>query len=110
MTINGRYKFKESNSTLWKMLNDPNVLARITPGIKSLESIGPDQYTAISEVKIGPVQGSFTGTLSLKDKIENTSTIVELNQKSKMGNVHAEITIQQQQATDSRCRVGIGPC
>ena len=94
MTINGRHEFNESTSTLWEMLNDPDVLARITPGIKSLEPIGPDQYAAVSEVKIGPVQGSFQGTLSLKDKIENTSTVVVIDQKSKMGNVTAEITIQ----------------
>ena len=105
MTINGHYKFNESTTTLWKMLNDPDVLARITPGIKSLEPMGPDQYTAVSEVKIGPVQGSFQGTLSLKDKIENTSTIVVIDQKSKMGNVSAEITIQLESHGDDETTI-----
>ncbi len=93
MTISGYHKFDASPSALWKMLNDPDVLAKITPGIKSLESIGKDEYKAISEVRIGPVSGSFEGTLSLKDKVENTSTTVVIDQKSKIGNVSAEITL-----------------
>ncbi len=93
MTISGYHKFNESPSTLWKMLNDPDVLAVITPGVKSLESTGVDEYKAISEVRIGPVSGSFEGTLLLKDKIENTSTTVVIDQKSKIGNVSAEIKL-----------------
>ena len=94
MTISGYHKFDASPSTLWKMLNDPDVLAKITPGIKTLESIGTDEYKAISVVSIGPVRGSFEGTLSLKNKVENISTSVVIDQKSKIGNVSAEITLK----------------
>ena len=73
---------------------DPKVLQRITPGISELNTLGDDKYQAISRIKIGPVKGSFEGQLELKDKIENTNATIVINQKSKIGNVSAEIKMQ----------------
>lgn len=103
MIISGHHKFNESPSTLWKMLNDPDVLVKITPGIKSLEPTGngSDEYIAISEIRIGPVRGSFEGTLALRDKVENTRTSVVIDQKSKIGNVSAEITLILEAESDN---------
>lgn len=91
MKITGEYLLSANPDELWEMLNDPKVLEKVTPGIKTLEAQGEDSYKAISEVKIGPVKGEFKGGLALKDKVEGESCVVVLDQKSKMGNVVAEI-------------------
>ena len=91
MKITGEYLLSANPDELWEMLNDPKVLEKVTPGIKTLEAQGEDSYKAISEVKIGPVKGEFKGDLALKDKVEGESCVVVLDQKSKMGNVVAEI-------------------
>ena len=70
---------------------DPKVLVRVTPGIKTLKPQGPDNYEAISEVRVGLVKGEFKGNLSINDKVDKESCTLVLDQKSKMGNVVAEI-------------------
>ena len=94
MRISGKYQLAASSQKIWQMLNDPQVLARITPGIQSLEEVAPDHYKAISEVKIGPVKGRFSGDLRITDKNPEKSSVVELNQQSKIGNAKARITME----------------
>lgn len=91
MKINGTYQINASTDVVWKMLMDPKVLERVTPGIKKLEPKGVDSFNAISEVKIGPVRGTFEGELSVQNKVEEESCLLVVDQKSKSGNVVAEI-------------------
>ena len=93
MKINGKNTINASTNTIWDMIQNPEVLEKITPGVKSLEILENDTYKAISEVKIGPVKGSFEGNLSIKDKIENEACLLVIDQKSKIGNVVAEINM-----------------
>lgn len=94
MKIKGKYSIEASPEVIWNMILDPDVLERITPGIKTLEKKGDDSYNAVSEVKVGPVRGNFEGDLNIKDKIHTKSCVVALDQKSKMGNALAEIGIE----------------
>ena len=41
---------------MWDLLNDPEVLARITPGVDTLEQTGPGQYQAVLHIKMGTDQ------------------------------------------------------
>ncbi|MBX2874108.1 MAG: carbon monoxide dehydrogenase subunit G [Saprospiraceae bacterium] len=93
MKIEGDYLLKASPATLWEKLLDTETLAKITPGVKHLEETAPDQYIATSEIKIGPVQGSFKGDLSIKDKKEPEGFTLVLKQKSKIGNATAEVKL-----------------
>jgi len=94
MKINGNYTLNVTPDIFWTMVMDPDVLEKVTPGIKALNEKGPDNYEAISEVRIGPVKGSFNGNLSIIDKIEKESCTLVVDQKSKMGNVVAEIAMK----------------
>lgn len=94
MKINGTYRLNASTTVVWQMLMDPEVLEKVTPGIKKLEPKGPDSFRAISEVSIGPVRGTFEGDLSIKNKIDKESCLLVVDQKSKSGNVVAEIGMQ----------------
>lgn len=73
---------------------DAETLARITPGISQLQATGPDQFKAIANVKIGPVSGSFTGQVEIRDKAEPHSFVLRVEQNSKIGNVAADVHIQ----------------
>lgn len=70
MKIDGQYTFQVPREKLWELLNNPEVLQRVSPGIKQLELVEPDKYNAIAEVKMGPVKGKFKGTLEVTDKVE----------------------------------------
>jgi len=93
MKIEGDHSLKASPAILWEKLLDTEILAKITPGVKHLEMTEPDQYIATSEIKIGPVQGSFKGNLSIKDKKEPEGFTLVLSQKSKIGNATAEVKL-----------------
>ena len=94
MNIQGKHTITAPASIIWALLQDPEVLARITPGISRLEVLGTDQYKAISEISIGPVRGSFAGDLEVRDKVEEEKMTLALDLKSKIGNASAEIQIQ----------------
>lgn len=93
MHLKGNHTFNASPEQIWKLLMDPEVLARITPGINKLEPTGEDQYSAIAEVKMGPVKGSFKGDLEVADKKEPEHFLLKVQQKSKIGNVAADVSI-----------------
>lgn len=101
MIIKGKYLIVAPIHDVWNELMDPEVLKRITPGISELEPLGNDKFKAISNIKIGPVKGSFEGLLELTNKVENSRSTIVINQKSKIGNVSAEIKIQLNSLEDT---------
>ena len=105
MKINGNYTLNATPAIFWKMVMDPDVLEKVTPGIKELKPLGTDNYEAISEVRIGPVKGSFNGNLSIKDKAEEKGCTLVIDQKSKMGNVVAEIVMKLSPAEEGKTDV-----
>lgn len=93
MNVKGNHEFKISKEQLWTYLMDPDVLAKITPGVSKLEVTGDDSYNTISDIKIGPVKGSFKGKLKVEDKNEPASFVINMEQLSKIGNAHAKIAM-----------------
>lgn len=90
MHLEGTHTLKASREVIWKALLDPIILARVTPGAKSLEALGNDEYKAIFEVKMGPVKGDFKGTLAVVDKVALESYKLKIKLTGKIGNVNAE--------------------
>ena len=91
MQVKGSHTFNVSKQQLWEYLMSPEVLAKITPGVTKLETLDTDHYKSISNIKIGPVKGSFSGKLKVIDKNEPHSFTIEMEQLSKIGNAHGRI-------------------
>ena len=105
MHLDGSHILHAPVKVVWNMLQDPEILARITPGIKTLEAEGEDLYKAISEVKLGPVSGSFKGKLEVVDKVAPERFTLKIKQNSKIGNVAAEGTIILKPAESNKTEV-----
>lgn len=105
MKINGKHIINATPGTVWKMILDPRVLEKITPGIKTLEEKETDVYKAVSEVRVGPVRGAFEGDLAIIDKVTEESCTVALDQKSKMGNAKAEISMKLIPTEDGKTEI-----
>ena len=56
---------------VWQALNDPAVLRAAIPGCQSLDSDGADHFSAVVEVKIGPIGARFKGAVGLSDIVPN---------------------------------------
>ena len=93
MKLRGTHDFQATPDQIWDLLMDAEVLARITPGVDRLEETAPDTYDAIAEVKLGPVKGKFSGLVEVKDKQQNESFVLGIDQKSKIGNAKAEMLL-----------------
>ena len=75
---------------MWDLLNDPEVLARITPGVDTLEQTGPGQYQAVLHIKMGPINSTFNGALQVVDSKEPESYRLLVDVDGKIGQIAAE--------------------
>ncbi len=94
MQLEGSHLVRATRAVVWQKLNDPAVLARCVPGVKSLEADGPDQFNASIEVALGPVKGVFKGKINLSEKTENQSMKLKLEARAPVGVVNAHGLVQ----------------
>ncbi len=67
MELQGSYTFNAPREVIWQALMDPDVLAKILPGVQKLEKVSDTEFTGIMDVRIGPVQGKFNGKVVLSN-------------------------------------------
>jgi len=94
MKIDGNYTLETTPENFLELIQDPETVKKVTPGIKELEETGPNRYNIVSEVRVGPVNGRFKGTLAVNLKENENSCVLEVDQKGDMGNVVAEIDMK----------------
>ena len=90
MQLTGSHTFSAPRQILWDLLNDPEVLARITPGVDTLEQTGPGQYQAVLHIKMGPINSTFNGALQVVDSKEPESYRLLIDVDGKIGQIRAE--------------------
>jgi carbon monoxide dehydrogenase subunit G len=67
MELNGEQRVSAPLARVWAALNDPEVLRQCIPGCRELERDGSDRFTAVAEVKIGPIGARFKGSVQLSE-------------------------------------------
>ena len=87
------------------MLMDTDTLAKIVPGVSRLENTGDHSYRSVLEIKLGPVSGSFAGTLQMNDIVEQKGFTLNVQQLSKIGNANAIIKIGLLNVGDNKTEV-----
>jgi carbon monoxide dehydrogenase subunit G len=105
MQLNGTHLLNAPVPTVWAMLMDTDTLARVVPAVSKLEKTGDNEFKAIAEVKMGPVNGSFSGSLTLSDIRENEGYTLNVKQNSKIGNADATIAILLKPVADNQTEI-----
>ena len=67
MKLTGSYEIKLDKNSVWKALNDPEVLKKSIPGCEEFKKNSDTNFTAIATNKIGPFNATFTGDIELLD-------------------------------------------
>jgi uncharacterized protein len=67
MDMTGEERIEASRETVWAALNDAEVLRQCIPGCESLEKVSDTEMAAKVRLKIGPVNASFAGKVTLSD-------------------------------------------
>ena len=73
MDISGTYTFPAPPDKVWTLLMDPAVIAGCVPGCDKFEADGEDRYKVSLTVALAAITGSYTGTVTLADKVEPQS-------------------------------------
>src|SRR6185436_3175716 len=88
MKLEGDYRFDASVQEVWDALLDPAILAAVMPGCEKLELVD-GHYVGEIKVKVGPIQGNFTGKVDLKDIVEPVSYTMVVDGRGAPGFVKA---------------------
>ncbi len=73
MQLQGQRSIKASRDTVWKALNDPEVLKASIPGCEELDQTSETTFEGKVKQKIGPVNARFTVLVELSDIVDAES-------------------------------------
>jgi hypothetical protein len=67
MKITGEHRIPADRQTVWKALNDPEILKACLPGCEEINKSSDTEMTAKLTARVGPVRAHFTGAVTLSD-------------------------------------------
>lgn len=73
MELKGSRTIAADRATVWKALNDPDVLKACIPGCSEMTGSAADGFEAKVTQKVGPVKANFAGKVELSDVVEGQS-------------------------------------
>ncbi|SFP71485.1 hypothetical protein SAMN05660464_4041 [Geodermatophilus dictyosporus] len=94
MNLDGSAVLHGSQDDVWRVLTDPEVLARTIPGCLSLSRVGEDSYRVDVAVGVGAVKGTYAGEVRLSDQQPPRSYVMHASGAGAPGNVRATVTIE----------------
>jgi uncharacterized protein len=68
LEMKGECALPVQQAELWRLLNDPNVLAKIIPGCNTVRLVGIDRYEMGLKLQVGSVSGEYMGSVAISDK------------------------------------------
>ena len=85
MKLAGSYKLNVKKEIVWQALNDPNILKQCVPGCESFEKESDTIFTVAATNQIGPMNATFSGTVTLSNIQENQSYTIKGEGQSSVG-------------------------
>jgi hypothetical protein len=67
MDMTGEYRIPAPRETVWRALNDPEVLKQCIPGCETLDKKSDTEFAATVTAKVGPVKAKFGGNVTMSD-------------------------------------------
>ncbi|WP_150294571.1 SRPBCC family protein [Sphingobium estronivorans] len=67
MDMTGEQRIPADRDTVWKALNDADILRACIPGCQELVKESDTEMTAIAVIKVGPISARFQGRVTLSD-------------------------------------------
>ena len=85
MKLSGSYKLNVKKRIVRQALNDPNILKQCVPGCESFEKESDTIFTVTATNQIGPMNATFSGTVTLSNIQENQSYTIKGEGQSSVG-------------------------
>ena len=94
MNLDGSAVLHGSPDAVWRLLTDPEVLARTIPGCGTLQRTGDDAYRMDVTVGVGAIRGTYAGEVRLTDQRPPSSYVMHASGAGAPGNVRAKVAIE----------------
>jgi carbon monoxide dehydrogenase subunit G len=96
--VSGEYTFDAPQDIVWTALQDPNILGSVLPGGQGFSAVSESEYTGVLSVKVGPVNGTFNGKITLSDVNPPDSYSIKVEGNGAQGyvNGHGGLTLTPQ--------------
>ena len=85
MKLVGSYQLNVKKEIVWKALNDSNILKQCIPGCESFDKKNSNIFNATATNQIGPMNATFSGTVTLSNIQENQSYTLSGEGQSSVG-------------------------
>ena len=85
MKLAGSYKLNVKKEIVWQALNDPNILKQCIPGCELFEKESDTIFAVTATNQIGPMNATFSGTVTLSNVQENQSYTIKGECQSSVG-------------------------
>ena len=101
MKLNGSYKLNVKKEVVWKALNDSNILRQCIPGCESFDKETETLFNAKATNQIGPMNATFSGTVTLSNIQENQGYTLSGEGQSPVGfaNGSADVKLKEENGT-----------
>ena len=98
MKLVGSYKLNVKKEIVWQALNDPNILKQCVPGCESFEKKSNTIFAVTATNQIGPMNATFSGTVTLSNIKENQSYTINGEGQSSVGfaNGSADVKLKEE--------------
>jgi len=67
MDMTGEVRLSAPRETVWRALNDPEILKQSIPGCEEIQKLSDTEMTARVSARVGPVSARFSGKVLLSD-------------------------------------------
>ena len=94
MKLTGSYKMNVKKEVVWKALNDSNILKQCIPGCESFDKESKNVFNATATNQIGPMNATFSGTVTLSNIQENQSYTLSGEGQSSVGFVNGSADVK----------------
>ena len=101
MKLTESYKLNVKKEHVWKALNNPNILKQCIPGCESFDKESSTVFNATATNQIGPMNATFSGTVTLSNIQENQSYTLSGEGQSPVGfaNGSADVKLKEENGT-----------
>ena len=98
MKFTGTYKLNARKEIVWQALNNPNILKQCIPGCESFNKESNTIFNTTATNQIGPMNATFSGTVTLSNIKENQSYTLSGEGQSPVGfaNGSADVKLSEE--------------
>ena len=94
MKLSGSYKLNVKKKIVWQALNNPDILKQCIPGCESFEKKSDTIFNATATNQIGPMNATFSGTVTLSNIKDNQSYTLSGEGQSSVGFVNGSADVK----------------